>query len=73
MKLLLKKLAILQEVSNKNRVNKLGRGFSAAKRLNPFNPLSYLTIVLVFVAALVLFGIVGMWKEIVIKNPFKWY
>ena len=70
MKTLLKKLYIIQEVTNKDR--KLGKGFLTARRLNPYNPLSYVTICLVLVIGLVMFGVVGFWKEIDVKNPFKW-
>lgn len=41
-------------------------------RINPYNPLSYVVVLLVPVVALVLFGIAGMWKEIELENPFKW-
>lgn len=69
----LKFLLILQEVSNKNRNPKLGKGFFTARRLNPYNPLSYIFVILLFAIALVLFGIVGMWSQIDNRNPFKWY
>jgi hypothetical protein len=72
LKRILKKLYVIQEVSNKGRSKKYGRGFFTARRLNPYNPLSYITIIVVFVLALICFGIIGMWKEIDIKNPFKW-
>jgi len=72
MRKLLKWLLVIQEVSNKGREPKLGRGFFEARRLNPYNPLSYVVVVITFVAALVCFGVVGMWKEVDTKNPFKW-
>lgn len=69
---LLKFLFILQEVSNKSRSPKLGRGFLKAYRLNPYNPLSYIALVIIFVFGILMFGIVGFWKEVELTNPFKW-
>lgn len=69
---ILKKIGVIQEVQNKNRNPKLGRGFLKAYRLNPWNPLSYVTILLIFIIGIVLFGVYGFWKEIDNKNPFKW-
>lgn len=65
-------LKIIEVVSNQGRNPKLGRGFSKAYRLNPYNPLSYIFTILMFFIGLLLFGIVGVWKEIICKNPFKW-
>lgn len=70
MRKLLKTLKIIQEVNNKNK--KLGRGFSTAIRLNPYNPLSYITIILVVVFGIIAFGLYGFWKEVDTRNPFKW-
>ncbi len=68
---ILKKLLILQTVSNKGRKTKLGKGFSQAYRLNPYNPLSYLLAICVYVGGVVLFGFIGI-REQVDGNPFKW-
>lgn len=67
---LLKFLFVLQEVSNKDRNPKLGKGFSTAYRFNPFNPLSYIALILIIIVGILMYGIVGFWKEI--HNPFKW-
>ncbi len=72
MRKVLKFLKVVQTVSNEGRAEKLGRGFSKAHRLNPYNPLSYIVIPLAFVLGILLFGFVGIWKEIDSKNPFKW-
>lgn len=72
MRKLLKRLFIIQEVSNKNRNPKLGRGFFTARRINPYNPLSYVALVVIFIVGILMFGFVGFWKEAEIKNPFKW-
>jgi uncharacterized membrane protein YjjP (DUF1212 family) len=66
----LKGLGIIQEIENREK--RFGKGFSKARRLNPFNPLSYVALVIVFVIALLCFGFIGMWKEVDSKNPFKW-
>ncbi len=71
-KRILKYLGVLQEVSNKNRSPKLGRGFLTARRFNPYNPLSYIALLLILILAILMFGFVGFWKEIDTKNPFKW-
>lgn len=72
MKKILKFLLVIQEVSNEGREPKLGRGFFEARRLNPYNPLSYITIVLVLIVGILMFGFVGIWKETDLRNPFKW-
>lgn len=72
MKKLLKFLFIIQEVSNEGRDPQLGRGFFEARRLNPYNPLSYITVVLVLIVGILMFGFVGIWKETNLRNPFKW-
>ena len=65
----LKFLNIVQEYDNKVG-NKKGRGFFKAYRMNPYNPLSYVLIVISVPILFLLFGIVGLYKEA--KNPFKW-
>lgn len=72
MRKFLKFLFILQEVSNKDKNPKLGRGFYTARRLNPFNPLSYIAFLLIIILGILMFGFVGFWKETDFKNPFKW-
>ena len=69
---LLKTLSVIQEVSNKGRTQKLGRGYSTAVRLNPYNPLSYIAFVLTILIGTLLFGIYGFCKEVDLMNPFKW-
>jgi hypothetical protein len=43
------------------------------RRLNPYNPLSYLCVALVTILGFFMFGFVGFWKEIDLRNPFKWH
>lgn len=68
---ILKKLYITQEVSNKGREKKLGRGFLTARRLNPYNPLSYIAAVVLIIFALIN-GFITFIKESDFTNPFKW-
>lgn len=70
MRKFLKYIFVLQEVPNKDK--KLGRGFDTAARLNPYNPLSYLVVIISFVIAIFMFGFVGFRKEVDLDNPFKW-
>lgn len=70
--ILLKWLWVLQEVPNKGRPIPLGRGFSTARRFNPWNPISYVAVLLFLVAAIIMFGVVGFTKEVDHSNPFKW-
>lgn len=75
-KMLTKYLFVIQEVDNEQRnkqgLKRLGRGYLKAYRFNPYNPLSYLAVVLIFILGIVMFGFVGFWKEIDSKNPFEW-
>ena len=70
--LFLKKIQVIQEVSNKGKTHPLGRGNSTARRLNPYNPLTYITLTVVFIVGMISFGIIGFWKEVDVKNPFNW-
>lgn len=76
MRKILKYLHVTQTVSNEARTKqglpKLGRGFFDTHRLNPYNPLSYITVIIVIVIGILMFGFVGIFKEIPISNPFKW-
>ena len=76
MRKLLNYLKIIQTVSNEERhklgIKRLGRGRFEAHRINPYNPLSYITIVLVLIVGMLAFGIYGFWKETDTRNPFRW-
>ena len=73
---ILKYLLIVQEVSNEKRhkqgLKRLGSGYFKAYRFNPYNPLSYIALVVIFVIGILMFGFVGFWKETTTLNPFKW-
>jgi hypothetical protein len=68
---ILKKLGVIQEVSNEGRNPKLGRGFSTARRFNKWHPLSYIIIPMVWITVFIVDGITGI-KQSNPKNPFKW-
>ena len=76
MKNILKKLKVIQTISNEERhkkgLKRLGRGYFNAHRLNPYNPLSYFTLIIFIVFGIIAFGIYGFWKETDLRNPFKW-
>jgi hypothetical protein len=42
------------------------------RRLNPYNPLSYIFIAILFAVATFVYGIIVAWKEIGKENHFKW-
>lgn len=65
-------IKVVQIADNKKRTRKLGRGYSKAYRINPFNPLSYLALLIFYPIAFFLFGFVGAFKEGLPFNPFKW-
>jgi hypothetical protein len=73
---LLKRLHIIQTICNEERYKKglarLGRGYFNAHRINPYNPLSYLFLLIIIPIGILLFGVIGFPKEVVTKNPFKW-
>jgi hypothetical protein len=67
---LLKKLRILQE---KTFLDPLLVTHTKV-RFNPYNPLTYIVLILVPLIGLIMFGIVGVQKEIDFKNDFiKFY
>lgn len=72
MRKILVKLYILQEVDNRKREVKLGKGFFTAIRLNPYNPLAWLYFIGATIVGFIMYGLVGFWKEIDYHNPFKW-
>ena len=76
MRKLLKILGVVQTVSNEERHKKglktLGKGYFEANRINPYNPLSYPALVVIFIIGILMFGFVGFWKETDNRNPFKW-
>lgn len=72
MRKLLTILNIVQIVSNKGKNPKLGKGYNKAYRFNPYNPLTYIVLVIGIIVGIIMFGFVGLWKEVDVKNPFDW-
>lgn len=74
MKKILLALKIVQKVSNEKRhmngLNRLGKGYFNAYRLNPLNPLSYVVVVFSIPITILLYGFVGLFEKF--ENPFKW-
>lgn len=74
MKHILKLLKIVQVVSNeerhKNGLKRLGKGYFKAYRLNPYNPLSYIVVIIAIPIIILMYGFVGLFDKI--SNPFKW-
>jgi len=74
MKELFSKFKIVQVVSNEQRhkggLKRLGKGYSKAYRLNPFNPLSYILVVVTIPVILLMYGFVGSFEKAI--NPFRW-
>lgn len=75
MKELLIKLKIVQVVSNEQRhkdgLKRLGEGYFKAYRINPFNPLSYILLVVTIPVIFLMYGFVGSFEKAI--NPFRWY
>ena len=62
---LLLMLRIKQERKIKIRI-----GYNIQERLNPYNPLSYIVLTIDVVVGIILYGIVGYWRNK--RNPFKY-
>lgn len=75
MEKILRLIRVLQVVSNEDRrkrgLERLGQGYSEAYRLNPFNPLSYLFLLVATPIFLLMYGVIGFFEEKLV-NPFKW-
>jgi len=42
------------------------------QRMNPYNPLSYIIILVLIIVGIIMYGFVGVWKELRIKDMFRW-
>jgi len=69
MKVILIALKIIQEKKIKDTL-----GFTYKQsRLNPYNPLTYVVIICLFIIGLLMFGFVGFWNEVNWSElKFKW-
>ena len=64
---MLKYFNIIQKRQIKDKL-----GFLTKRRINPYNPLSYVALLLILIIGILMFGFVGFWKETDGTNPFKW-
>lgn len=74
MKNLFIKLKIVQVISNEQRhkdgLKRLGKGFFKTYRLNPFNPLNYILVIVTIPFILLMYGFIGSFEKAI--NPFRW-
>lgn len=63
-------LRILQVKSVKDKWDLLGKRYADVYRLNHYNPLSYIILLIMSIIEILCFGIIGWWDEL--GNPFKW-
>lgn len=70
---MIRKLLIFLYVIQHKRVENGFNNIRIKARLNPLNPLSYITIILCFLTGFILFGALGIWKEIDLRNPFIYH
>jgi hypothetical protein len=65
---ILKLLLIVQERKKKDAFNRT----QIQRRINPYNPLSYIFFLLALIIGIFAFGIVGLLEEFEVHNEFKW-
>jgi hypothetical protein len=74
MKKILRLIKIVQVVSNEQRhkdgLKRLGKGYFNAYRLNPYNPLSYIVVIVAIPIIILMYGFMGLFEKAI--NPFKW-
>jgi hypothetical protein len=64
-------LILLQIIQVKTRVDSF-KVKTEIRRANPYNPLTYIALSAIFIVGVIMFGFVGVWKEVELKNIFKW-
>jgi hypothetical protein len=70
----MKKLLILLKVIETKKIIDSFKITHTKERLNPYNPLSYIVLLITFIVGTIMFGFVGFWREINIKESmFKWF
>lgn len=60
---MIRKILLLLKVIQEKEKNK-----HILRRLNPYNPLTYITILLAFMIGVILFGVIGFWREIDLRD-----
>ena len=58
------------EKRNKQGLKRIGKGYFKAYRLNPFNPMCYIIIIILIPILLIMYGFIGLFKKAI--NPFQW-
>lgn len=66
----MEELFLLFRVIKERKVHQFKGVYRIQQRLNPYNPLSYLVLIIDCTIGTLLYGIVGYWKNFV--NPFKY-
>jgi uncharacterized membrane protein len=63
------KLKIIQEKKIKNAFNTT----YTMRRFNPYNPLTYITLFVLLIIGICMYGIVGVWEQVNMDDlKFKW-
>lgn len=63
------KLKIVQEKKIKDAFNRT----YTKRRFNPYNPLTYITLFILLIIGIFLYGIVGFWEQVNMNElKFKW-
>lgn len=60
------------QIHKNTKDDKRGRGYFEAERFNPYNPLSYVAVLIVFILAILMYGFVEVWEDTKNTNLFKW-
>jgi hypothetical protein len=68
LRILLKYFLVLQESEH---LDSFKRSYKK-ERLNPYNPLSYIIILVLIIVGIFMYGFVGAWKELRLKDYFQW-
>lgn len=66
----MEELLLLLRVFQERKIKQFAGVYRIQQRLNPYNPLSYLYIIIEFILSIFLYGILGTFKNI--SNPFKY-
>ena len=72
---MVRKLLMLLKILQETTIESNTRGFKdsySVRRVNPYNPLSYIALTIIIIVGVIMFGVVGIRKEINSLNPFKW-
>lgn len=69
----MRKFLTLIKVIQTKKITDSSQRMHTKKRLNPYNPLSYIALLIALIIGIIMFGFVGLWREVNIKEfMFKW-